>query len=347
MANNEVQDLTKQMEETSISAPQEQRVRRRINRRRAPRVPLEERELSNDTIVLLGLTHDINQEDIKEAMSKHGEIESARIPRTRVGFVTFKNPESLKEALKSPEIELKGVNLSVQQAYVAIPFEPREPSRKREEASDDEETERPVSDDTVIVQGLNRDITRESLTKLFETYGTIKLLRFPLSVYAFITFTEPESAQKALAASGTSLDGVSLTVAMAYKRRARSTLRRQRNPSNTDASKKETTPEEPREKRKPRRRQSRGFYIFVAGLPEGTPSEQIKELFSQYNPKAVIPRTKYCFVSFTTPEDRTAALELADKEVDGAKLRVEESRMGPIRRRRPRSSNSDAAPKSD
>ena len=161
---------------------------------------------------------------------------------------------------------------------------------------------------TVCVRNLNYSTTPEILGNEFNKFGTIKEARVitrnfrgrvQSQGYGFVQFENPESKEKAVAASPMQIDGRNVIIVAA------------RTPIKT---------------------------LFLFGIQENVTEEQVKAVYPKAVSIKILPprpqRRGYAFVEFATTEDFQTARATRFVQIGGANVRVEGARSrGPIERK--------------
>lgn len=197
-------------------------------------------ETTSKRLIVQRLAWDVEDEQLQEAFSKYGEVETAKVIRNRrngrsrgYGFVTFASEEDGKKALEAmdgneelgfkkeatddaPEetngirvVEARSAGPRPENEDGAVTEKKRRRRPKKTEGDDNEDGD----DDTrpgprrVFVGDLKEETSEETVKAAFEQYGAIKDVRLILDRetnksrgFAYVTFEEHDDFQKAIAA---------------------------------------------------------------------------------------------------------------------------------------------------
>ncbi|KAG5272488.1 hypothetical protein AALO_G00166090 [Alosa alosa] len=138
-----------------------------------------------------GLSWDTSKKDLKDYLSKFGEVLDCTIKTDAVtgrsrgfGFVLFKDAESVERVLELKEHKLDGKLIDPKRAKA---MKGKEPPKK------------------VFVGGLSPETTEDQIREYFGTYGEIENIELPVDAktnerrgFCFVTFVEEEPVQKLL-----------------------------------------------------------------------------------------------------------------------------------------------------
>jgi RNA recognition motif-containing protein len=188
---------------------------------------------------------------------------------------------------------------------------------------------------TVFIGNIAETTTRDSITTLFASAGTIVRVtvnrrRTRSRPYAFVEYDNEESVQKALEMfNGTELDGSEIAVEVAHPRKERAP----REEGAAAASDRPRGPRRPRTRRAPIDAPISKTVAYVGNLPFVADEESLGDIFEGCPfVEARIVRNRdrskgFGFVTFATEEDRDTAIERVDGSlVEGRKITVSPAR---------------------
>lgn len=194
---------------------------------------------TSQRLIVQRLAWDVEDEQLKAAFEKFGEVEDARVIRNRrngrsrgYGFVTFKTEEDGKSAMEGMDgnqelgftttaadgdeelkqgirvVEARSSGPRPEGEDSPKPARRRRRREKKTDGGDDDDTEdtRP-GPRRIFVRDLNEETTEETLTETFGKYGTIKNVRLIMDResgksrgLAYVTYEEHEDFKKAIEA---------------------------------------------------------------------------------------------------------------------------------------------------
>lgn len=168
-------------------------------------------------IIVKGLAFSLSDHDIREYFQECGNIERVNLlkgPDGRskgIAFLTFDSAAAVTTALSYTGSDFSGRPINVEKT---TPKEQRAPTPAREFPK----TERDPTSSSIFVGNLSYDTTEESLAAFFESCGKVTGARIAYGQdgnprgFAHVDFASVDSVEKAVAKSGSKVDGRAIRV---------------------------------------------------------------------------------------------------------------------------------------
>jgi len=242
-------------------------------------------EVNRKTVFIRNIDKDFNYDEHKEKFSKFGKVFGFTNSGKGHGFVTFSSESEAKafiDEIDNTEIDGKTVQLNL--------------ARGSQGNNDGEEEGRKL-----FVHGIKQDVREEAIKEIFSKYGTVVDVFNPGKGFAFVTFDEASSAEKAVEKlNGKEKFGTVLSINVSKPKEK---------PSKGKKNKK---------KKKGALDLSESSRIFVKNVDKDADLEEVKTKFGQFGDVKDVynPGKGFIFISFSQSKDAEEAV----KSMDGEKL---------------------------
>jgi len=269
--------------------------------------------LRDDRVHIANLPIDYSNEDLEKLLSEFGKCDDCNVLDDGgvkcFGYATFVNADDAKKAVES----LNGTKLGDKALEVIFARKRRKRKQRKKKSSSSATTElKEVVPNQLYIRKLPRDVTEESVSKLFGTFGEIeKISLMTRKGYGFVTFKSADDAAKALAGlSDAKLGGSTLQVQQAREPEKNSTKS-----EDEDTKKVEQTNEG-------EETESKSNVLWVGGLPSDVQMDDVKSVFEKkgFTVSKCKPGHKrrghfFCYITLDTHENaKKAAISMDGTE---------------------------------
>lgn len=255
-------------------------------------------------IFIHNVSEEATYEDFQAAVEKHGEVTDFFNPGRGFGFITFSTNEEAQACIKAMDnTEIAGRTIQMNIARPKGEKPAPGTGGKRQEAPEGCK---------LFVHGITQETDNHSLQTAFEAHGTVTDAYNPGKGFAFVTFSKPAEAKKAMEAfEGQEVCGCYVTINVAKPRGGGDTPGRGGRGGRGGGG------------GGGRREEIEGAKLFVHNVSEETSQEDIWNAFAEHGTvtDAYNPGRGFAFVTFSSAEDAQKAMNaLEGQEVCGREI---------------------------
>jgi len=241
-------------------------------------------EVNRKTVFIRNIGKDFNYEEHKEKFSRFGKVFGFTNSGKGHGFVTFSSETEARACIDEMDnTEIGGETIQLNLA--------------RGSQGNNEVDEEGCK---LFVHGIKQDVREEAIKELFSKYGTVVDVFNPGKGFAFVTFEEASSAEKAI----NKLNG---------KEKFGSVLS-----MNVSKPKEKASKGKKKKKKKGALDLSESSRIFVKNVDKDADLEEVKKKFGEFGDVKDVynPGKGFIFISFSQSKEAEEAV----KSMDGEKL---------------------------
>lgn len=258
----------------------------------------------------------MTDEQLTAFASAAGKVEAVSFAlRRRHAYVTYSSAAEATAAIaKLHDNELDGRKVNVQ---ASLP-----PKERKAAVTEDASAEpRGTTTNSVVVRGLNREVKSEALKAAFDGVGAVSKARMDRTL-GRVRFENDESVEKALALTGTQIEGCTITVERELVKAKKPAAEK---PAAPAKAKKVAAAAAPAAEKAAAASPRSSREVRVDGITATTTADELKAHFASVGGRitgAKVVRGEHAYVSFDAAEDATKAVTLDGTTLNGATLKV-------------------------